>query len=237
LLSQVPPIPSVVNRPLSSTPTNNTRHYARSAIADPETIPFPDDLSDFPMNHGLDEDIPPDPSETTVHSVPALRPLFQIPSEIKEFALNLNLLSAGGNDSEDEYEEEFNHPIFAGPPESLAVAPLAADPISGNIGCNSAESTHLKKGYVLGHVHPIAFHEDFDMLASFPGSLVSMTRILHYCRKAALPLYFVDGILKIISAEASATVLTDAILTQSDTNGGSSDEDNQEEEEENVRFH
>ena len=180
LLSQVPPIPSVVNRPLSSTPTNNTRRPARSAIADPETIPFPDDLSDFPMNHGFDEDVPPDPSETAVHSVPAaLQPLFQIPSEIKEFALNLNLLS-GGNDSEDEYEEEFNHPIFAGPPESLPVAPLAADPISGNIGCNSAESTHLKKGYVLGHVHPIAFHEDFDMLASFPGSLVSMTHILHY---------------------------------------------------------
>jgi hypothetical protein len=122
--------------------------------------------------------------------------------------LNLNLLSAGaGNDSEDEYEEEFNHVIFAGPPESLVVAPLAADPISGNVDCNSAESTHLKKGYVLGDVHPIAHNEDFDMLASFPGSLVSMTRILHYCRKAAVPLYFVDGILKIISAEVSANRL------------------------------
>ena len=129
LLSQVPPIPSAVNRPLSSTPTNHTRRSARSAIADPETIPFPDDLSDFPTNHGLDEDFPPDPSEIAVHSVPALRPLFQIPSEIKEFALNLNLLP-GGNDSEDEYEEEFDQPIFAETPQSLAVAPLAADPIS-----------------------------------------------------------------------------------------------------------
>ena len=169
VLSQVPPIPSVVNRPLSSTPTNNTRQSACSTIADPETIPFPDNLSDFPMNHGLDEECPPDPSEIAVHSVPALRPLFQIPSEIKEFALNLNLLSGGTNDSEDEYEEEFNHPIFAGPPESLAVAPLAADPISGNVHCNSAVSTHLKKRYILEDVHPIASNEDFDMLASFPG--------------------------------------------------------------------
>jgi hypothetical protein len=45
------------------------------------------------------------------------------------------------------------------------------------------------------------------MLDAFPGSLVSMTRIIHYCRKAAVPLYLVDGILKIILEEVSANRL------------------------------
>jgi hypothetical protein len=33
----------------------------------------------------------------------------------------------------------------------------------------------------------------FDMLESFPNSLISMTRIIHYCPKVAVPLYLIYG--------------------------------------------
>jgi hypothetical protein len=201
LSAHIPPVPSLVQRPISSTTIPTRRSSARYSSADrPESIAFPDDLSDFPMNHDLDESVPPDPSVTA-----DVRHLFQIPSEIIEGALNLNL--SNDNDSQDDYDQEFNLPLFSGPPESSTVAPLPAfSPLT--IDTTFVESSPtIKKGYVLGDVHQIACNEDFDMLDAFPGSLVSMTRIIHYCRKAAVPLYLVDGILKIILEEVSANRL------------------------------
>ena len=59
-------------------------------------------------------------------------------------------------------------------------------------------------GFQLGTVFSIDSNEDFDMLGAFPNSLISMTRILHYCKNAAVPLYLVDGILKIVSKEVKS---------------------------------
>ena len=62
-------------------------------------------------------------------------------------------------------------------------------------------------GYTLGEVFPIASDKDFDMLQAFPGSMISMTRIIHFCQMAAVPFYLVDGFLKIISEEVGANWL------------------------------
>jgi hypothetical protein len=74
-----------------------------SSSADPEYIPFLDNLSDFPMNHYLDKAVPPNTSITA-----AFQYLFEIPSEIIEGAMNLNL--SNNNDSQDDYEGDFNLP-------------------------------------------------------------------------------------------------------------------------------
>jgi hypothetical protein len=92
------------------------RRSARYSSADPKSISFPDNQLDFPMNYGTDKAVPPDPSKTAIHSIPALRQLFQIPSKLFECAMNLNI--SPDHDSEDDYEEEFNLPLVVGPPES-----------------------------------------------------------------------------------------------------------------------
>ncbi len=62
-------------------------------------------------------------------------------------------------------------------------------------------------GFHLGDVYPIASNEDFDMLDAFPNSLISMTRIIHYCRKAAVPLYEINQLIKIVSEELQCECL------------------------------
>jgi hypothetical protein len=65
LSAHIPPVPSLVHRSISSTPIQTRRSSARYLSADrPESISFPDDFLDFPMNHDLDKAVPPDPSVT-----------------------------------------------------------------------------------------------------------------------------------------------------------------------------
>jgi hypothetical protein len=49
----------------------------------------------------------------------------------------------------------------------------------------------------------IGTNKDFYMLGAFPNYLVSMTRLIHYCWMAAVPLYLVDNLLKIVCDEVN----------------------------------
>jgi hypothetical protein len=204
LLSQVPPVPaSVVNRNIASTPRRRsiTRH------SQPHFNPFPDDLSDFPMNHSMDNPEPFDASAPIANfSVPALRHYFQIPSEILETAQNLNLVSHPYS-VDGSLEEEMEQLLAnRGTDSSTAVAPpvlgLPSDYVS-TTAPGIPDSLSRNRHYV-GEVFTIGTNEDFDMLEAFPNSLVSMTRLIHYCWSAAVPLYLIDGILKIICDEVNS---------------------------------
>lgn len=196
LLLQVPPVPPIVNREFAVTAPVR-RPTRQTDTASPVLNSFPDDLSDFPMDLNSDTTLIRDPSPRCTSHISHHSQCFQIPSEIIKKAQNLNITSH--SDSDDSFDMELNQlQIHGHTDSSTAAAPANYEEITDDLVVES----HLpNNGYNLGDVFPIADNEDFDMLDAFPSSLVSMTRILHYCRSAAVPLYLIDGILKIVSEE------------------------------------
>jgi hypothetical protein len=188
VIGEVPPIPAEV-LPASTIALPDGQHVSRRSnrllLEEPEFNLFPDDLSainTLPTPHErspADCCLPP-------HAI------FQLPSELIQKVQNLGLNlddSSFGDDTPEELEELHNDGMNL--PDSLVIVP---PPL---LVTEVPPST----GYNLGEIFSIAPDEDFDMLQAFPSSLISMTRIIHYCRKAAVPLYLVDGILKIVSEE------------------------------------
>jgi hypothetical protein len=195
LLGQVPPIPSNVQQDSNASPGEGltaSRRSNRLLNEETEFNHFPDDLSGIntlPLPHEsspVDCRIPP-------HEI------FQLPSEliekVKHIGLNLDDSSFGEENLATEHElhndgtDTFHDSLLNCPPPPVV---MDAQPSTG---------------YNLGEIFSIAPDEDFDMLQAFPSSLISMTRIIHYCRTAAVPLYLVDGLLKIISEEVGSNRL------------------------------
>ena len=193
----------MVNSNIASTPTRRST----SRHSELQSNQFPDDLSDFPMNHSMDDPVPFDPSAPIANcSVPALRQYFQIPSEILETAQNLNLHSHSYSDDESLQEEMEQLLANRAADSSTAVPPHVFGIPSNDVGSIALETPDSlsRNGHYLGEIFTIGTNDDFDMLDAFPNSLVSMTRLIHYCRSAAVPLYLIDGILKLICDEVNS---------------------------------
>jgi hypothetical protein len=197
LSEQVPPVPAFVHQHTPSTEPGAKRRATRGSSAPPpNTSTFPDDLSDFfpPTDEPAYFDARADPSASVNFSVPAIRQIYQIPAGI---------VRNPDSESEDSIDELINCRLENRQLDFASAVPPHQSLIPNN------ESALLENilpinGFQLGTVFSIDSNEDFDMLGAFPNSLISMTRILHYCKNAAVPLYLVDGILKIVSEEVKS---------------------------------
>jgi hypothetical protein len=203
LLAQVPPLPSVVERPVSYSggiDDNVARRPSTRLMTVPitsdEVHNFPDDMSDV---------IPEPPSTNPpVSTGPRRLELFQLPHEIIAAAQNLNMdneqdesllnwldLRVGeqprlnSDNSTTHFQNQFTNELETSNMDTL---------VSTTVDCRHP-------GHELGTVFNINSNEDFDMIQAFPNNLASMTRIIQTCRQTGVPLYIVDLMLKVISEE------------------------------------
>jgi hypothetical protein len=194
LLGDVPPIPPHVHQDTihASSEPPSSRRSNRLLSEEPSNNNFPDDLSAIMTQSQSQSQSQPLDAPLADCRIPP-HDIFQLPSEIldKVKHLDLNLDDSVSVDIVEEGEFP-NHSINA--PQQVPTSSITPEDVP--VG-----------GYNLGEVFTIAPDEDFDMLQAFPGSLISMTRIIHFCRMAAVPLYLVDGLMKIISEEVSSNRL------------------------------
>jgi hypothetical protein len=198
LIGEVPPIPPHIEQdtPLS---TVNSRRTSRRSNQEPEFNSFPDDLSEIRADHPAQ--VPP---TADCRFLP--QELFQLPSEIVDKVKNLNL-GTMDEESVDSSIAEFNYATTCNEASMLRPPVLTGSTMRDSVMHESPSNGLLSSAYAVGEVFGIAPNEDFDMLQAFPGSLISMTRIIHFCRMAGVPLYLVDGFIKIISEEVGASRL------------------------------
>ena len=215
LLSQIPPIPPVVfNRRIPEAqspdevsaghPRRSGRYSANENTQTMEFDMFPDnDLSDVESEHPVDQipplGLPSSPNNPSKNS----HLFFRLPSEIVKEVQNSNLdLDDHSDTLMDVDVSRYLHRSL----DSSTAFPHSNEPPTPH---NEISTPCLPKnhpyyhGYSQGEVSTIAADEDFDMLQAFPSSLISMTRIIKFCRDAGVPLYVVDGFLKIVSEEVA----------------------------------
>jgi hypothetical protein len=187
---EVPPIPPTIHQEMLTQPVVHlpSKRSTRVIVEEPEFNSFPDELSQIATDHPMED------ASSPVDCDVCYQEMFQLPSEIIQKAKHLKI-SLDADDpsigSDESSEFDVNNIVAHRQEDISARAPWVALP-STPLDKSMHESSP-KIGYTLGDVFSIAPNEDFDMLQAFPGSLISMTHIIHFCQMAGVPLYLVDG--------------------------------------------
>jgi hypothetical protein len=160
-----------LTKPVAHIPS---RRSTRVIVEEPEFNSFPDELSQFATDHPMLN------SGSPVDCHVCYQEMFQLPSEIIQEAKNLKMSLDADDPSigSDESSEFDVNNIVAHQQEIISLrAPNDALPTPNE----SMHESSPEIGYTLGDVFSIAPNEDFDMLQAFLGSLIYMTRIIHFC--------------------------------------------------------